>query len=150
MKMCMKMSEVKDLGYNVSVLLCRKDTSLSAIWYALMKRFSKATFLDPQMPLRVPCHDPHVRPTSVLYGADWGPSDQILASDKEFQQNMEEDFDVLNAAKSTDSAKSHLEAATVVRWSAIWRTGAHEFHTLYAPTIGTVSRQNSTPNDGRS
>jgi hypothetical protein len=57
---------------------------------------------------RVPCHDPHVRPTSVLYGADWGPSDQILVSDKEFQQKMEEDFDVLNAAKSTDLAKSHL------------------------------------------
>lgn len=25
---------------------------LKQIWYALMKRFSKATFLDPQMPLR--------------------------------------------------------------------------------------------------
>jgi hypothetical protein len=32
-----------------------------------------------------------------------------VASDKEFQQKMEEDFDVLNAAKSTDIAKSHLE-----------------------------------------
>jgi len=36
MKMCMKMSEVKDLGYNVSVLLCRKDTSLSAVKCAWM------------------------------------------------------------------------------------------------------------------
>jgi len=25
---------------------------LKQIWYALMKRFSKATFLDPRMPLR--------------------------------------------------------------------------------------------------
>jgi len=57
----------------------------------------------------VPCQDPHVRPTSILYGVDWWPPDQILASDKESQQNMEEDFDVLSAAKSTDIAKSHLE-----------------------------------------
>jgi hypothetical protein len=63
-----------------------------------------------KLPLaRVPCHDSHVRPTCILYGADWWPPDQILASDKESQQNMEEDFDVLTAAKSTDIAKSHLE-----------------------------------------
>jgi hypothetical protein len=68
-----------------------------------------AANLQSEQGLRVPCHDPHVRPTSILYGVDWWPPDQILASDKESQQNMEEDFDVLSAAKSTDIAKSHLE-----------------------------------------
>ncbi|CAM6016776.1 unnamed protein product [Sphagnum balticum] len=51
----------------------------------------------------------HVRPTSVLYGADWGASDQILEADKESQQKAEEDFDTFTAAKSTELAKPLLE-----------------------------------------
>ncbi|KAH9538777.1 hypothetical protein CY35_15G023800 [Sphagnum magellanicum] len=51
----------------------------------------------------------HVRPTSVLYGADWGASDHILEADKESQQKAEEDFDTFTAAKSTELAKPLLE-----------------------------------------
>jgi nucleotide-binding universal stress UspA family protein len=44
----------------------------------------------------------HVRPTSVLYGADWGASDQILEADKE--------FDAFTVSKSSDLAKPLLDA----------------------------------------
>jgi nucleotide-binding universal stress UspA family protein len=52
----------------------------------------------------------HVRPTSVLYGADWGASDQILEADKESQQKMEEEFDAFTVSKSSDLAKPLLDA----------------------------------------
>ncbi|CAM6016922.1 unnamed protein product [Sphagnum balticum] len=52
----------------------------------------------------------HVRPTSVLYGADWGASDQVLETDKESQQKMEDDFDALTVSKSSDLAKPLLDA----------------------------------------
>jgi hypothetical protein len=40
-----------------------------------------------------------------------------------------------------------FKATTVVRLRTIWRTRNHGFLTLYAPTIGTVCRQKTTPND---
>ncbi|XP_050384075.1 universal stress protein PHOS32-like [Argentina anserina] len=52
----------------------------------------------------------HVRPTSVLYGADWGwvPVDYTLpvAGDKK----SEDDFDALTTAKATELAQPLLEA----------------------------------------
>jgi nucleotide-binding universal stress UspA family protein len=52
----------------------------------------------------------HVRPTSVLFGADWGASDQILEADKESQQKMEDDFDIFTSTKSADLAKPLSDA----------------------------------------
>lgn len=53
----------------------------------------------------------HVRPTSVLFGADWGASDQVLeADDKESQQKMEDDFDNFTSTKSADLAKPLSDA----------------------------------------
>jgi hypothetical protein len=53
----------------------------------------------------------HVRPTSVLFGADWGASDQVLeADDKESQQKMEDDFDIFTSTKSADLAKPLSDA----------------------------------------
>ena len=46
----------------------------------------------------------HVRPTSVLYGADWGASEQVLESDQEMQQKMEQDFDAFTSTKSSTLA----------------------------------------------
>lgn len=51
-----------------------------------------------------------MRPTSVLFGADWGASDQVLEADKEAQQKMEEDFDAFTEAKSADLAKPLSDA----------------------------------------
>ncbi|XP_024374437.1 universal stress protein PHOS32 isoform X2 [Physcomitrium patens] len=52
----------------------------------------------------------HVRPTSVLFGADWGASDQVIPADEESQQKMEDDFDTFTTTKSSDLAKSLLDA----------------------------------------
>ena len=52
----------------------------------------------------------HVRATSVLYGADWGASDQILEADKESQRKMEEDYDVFTTTKSADLSKPLSDA----------------------------------------
>lgn len=53
----------------------------------------------------------HVRPTSVLFGADWGATDQVLEpDDKESQQKMEDDFDTFTETKSADLAKPLLDA----------------------------------------
>ncbi|XP_024394587.1 universal stress protein PHOS32 isoform X1 [Physcomitrium patens] len=53
----------------------------------------------------------HVRPTSVLFGADWGATDQVLeADDKESQQKMEDDFAIFTETKSADLAKPLLDA----------------------------------------
>ncbi|KMZ63327.1 Adenine nucleotide alpha hydrolases-like superfamily [Zostera marina] len=51
----------------------------------------------------------HVRPMSVLYGADWGP---LSVSDSmESNQKMEEDFDAFTVAKSNDVAEPLVESA---------------------------------------
>ncbi|CAI5479568.1 unnamed protein product [Closterium sp. Yama58-4] len=53
----------------------------------------------------------HVRPTSVLYGADWGASETTEeAPDKETKQKMEDDFDALTVAKAKDLAAPLEEA----------------------------------------
>lgn len=52
----------------------------------------------------------HVRPTSVLYGADWGASEQVLESDQEMQQKMEEDFDAFTSTKSSALASPLSDA----------------------------------------
>lgn len=51
----------------------------------------------------------HVRPTSVLYGADWGPLS--ISDSMESNQKMEEDFDAFTVAKSNDVAEPLVEAA---------------------------------------
>ncbi|XP_073128012.1 universal stress protein PHOS32-like [Henckelia pumila] len=45
----------------------------------------------------------HVRPTSVLYGADWGSIDVSIneAEDGQSQQKLEEDFDAFTATKAS-------------------------------------------------
>ncbi|KAL3813134.1 hypothetical protein ACJIZ3_014402 [Penstemon smallii] len=49
----------------------------------------------------------HVRPTSVLYGADWGSVDLSIgdAENEESQQKLEHDFDTFTAAESSDLAQ---------------------------------------------
>ncbi|KAL3503294.1 hypothetical protein ACH5RR_037743 [Cinchona calisaya] len=54
----------------------------------------------------------HVRPTSVLYGADWGSVDlSIVDSENEVsQQKLEDDFDAFTSTKSSDLAQPLVEA----------------------------------------
>ncbi|CAA0815929.1 Adenine nucleotide alpha hydrolases-like superfamily protein [Striga hermonthica] len=55
----------------------------------------------------------HVRPTSVLYGADWGsvdPSSSIDASSEESQRKLEDDFDAFTSTKAADMAQPLVEA----------------------------------------
>ncbi|KAG9452812.1 hypothetical protein H6P81_005716 [Aristolochia fimbriata] len=55
----------------------------------------------------------HVRPTSVLYGADWGSIDMSVAAndtDEESQQKLEDDFDAFTTTKATDLAQPLVEA----------------------------------------
>ncbi|KAJ0966047.1 hypothetical protein J5N97_027185 [Dioscorea zingiberensis] len=60
----------------------------------------------------------HVRPTSVLYGADWGAVDVSFTADaadsedpsKESQQKLEDDFDVFTTTKAQDLAQPLVEA----------------------------------------
>ncbi|KAL5972937.1 hypothetical protein ACLOJK_039744 [Asimina triloba] len=49
----------------------------------------------------------HVRPTSVLYGADWGSIDLSVhdSSSEESQQKLEDDFDAFTATKASDLAQ---------------------------------------------
>ncbi|KAM7492302.1 hypothetical protein LguiA_035223 [Lonicera macranthoides] len=56
----------------------------------------------------------HVRPTSVLYGADWGAVDHSVvdpqASSEESQQKLEDDFDNLTTLKASDLAQPLVDA----------------------------------------
>ncbi|KAJ7948228.1 Universal stress protein [Quillaja saponaria] len=56
----------------------------------------------------------HVRPTNVLYGADWGPIDvnlnDALPASEESQQKLEDDFDYFTTTKATDFAQPLVEA----------------------------------------
>ncbi|CAI9087664.1 OLC1v1021793C1 [Oldenlandia corymbosa var. corymbosa] len=50
----------------------------------------------------------HVRPTSVLYGADWGSVD-LSVTDEESQQKLEDDFDNFTTTKANDLAQPLVE-----------------------------------------
>ncbi|CAN6457821.1 unnamed protein product [Victoria cruziana] len=52
----------------------------------------------------------HVRPTGVLYGADWGSIDLAVDTDEESQQKLEDDFDAFTTTKATDLAQPLVEA----------------------------------------
>ncbi|XP_075513934.1 universal stress protein PHOS34-like [Primulina tabacum] len=54
----------------------------------------------------------HVRPTSVLYGADWGSVDLSIvdAGNEESQRKLEDDFDAFTTAKASDLAQPLVEA----------------------------------------
>ncbi|XP_010533858.1 PREDICTED: universal stress protein PHOS32 [Tarenaya hassleriana] len=55
----------------------------------------------------------HVRPTSVLYGADWGAIDlspQWDPENEESQRKLEDDFDVFTNAKANDISEPLVEA----------------------------------------
>lgn len=60
----------------------------------------------------------HVRPTSVLYGADWGCVDFDAANssnnsnknEQESQQKLEDDFDAFTTSKAADLAQPLLQA----------------------------------------
>ncbi|XP_059301134.1 universal stress protein PHOS34-like isoform X1 [Lycium ferocissimum] len=54
----------------------------------------------------------HVRPTSVLYGADWGSVDLSIVDteNEESQKKLEDDFDAFTSAKSSDLAQPLVEA----------------------------------------
>ncbi|KAI5059809.1 hypothetical protein GOP47_0026128 [Adiantum capillus-veneris] len=53
----------------------------------------------------------HVQPTSILYGADWGATDQSIdTSDEEAQQTLESSFDAITSNKVTDLAKPISDA----------------------------------------
>lgn len=52
----------------------------------------------------------HVRPTSVLYGADWGSVHVSVDTDKESQQKLEDDFDAFTTSKVNDLAQPLVEA----------------------------------------
>ncbi|KAK1283471.1 hypothetical protein QJS10_CPB21g00772 [Acorus calamus] len=54
----------------------------------------------------------HVRPTSVLYGADWGSTDMSVdtSADEESQRKLEDDFDAFTTTKAADVAQPLVEA----------------------------------------
>lgn len=55
----------------------------------------------------------HVRPTSVLYGADWGSVDLALSDndpDEQTKEKLENDFDLFTSNKSADIAGPLVEA----------------------------------------
>ncbi|XP_039012373.1 universal stress protein PHOS32-like [Hibiscus syriacus] len=54
----------------------------------------------------------HVSPTSVLFGADWGPLPQTQQNPEtpQSQQQLEDDFDAFTASKAADLAKPLKEA----------------------------------------
>lgn len=54
----------------------------------------------------------HVSPTSVLFGADWGPLPQSSSPSaaERSQQQLEEDFDAFTASKAADLARPLKEA----------------------------------------
>jgi nucleotide-binding universal stress UspA family protein len=54
----------------------------------------------------------HVRPTSVLYGADWGSVDlSVIDTDNEVsKQKLEEDFDTFTITKASDLSQPLLTA----------------------------------------
>ncbi|KAJ4763825.1 Adenine nucleotide alpha hydrolases-like superfamily protein [Rhynchospora pubera] len=57
----------------------------------------------------------HVRPTSVLYGADWGSIDMSLSSTgedatEESQQKLEDDFNTFTTTKAQDLAQPLVDA----------------------------------------
>ncbi|KAK8983438.1 hypothetical protein V6N11_073851 [Hibiscus sabdariffa] len=54
----------------------------------------------------------HVSPTSVLFGADWGPLPQTPQNPEtpQSQQQLEDDFDAFTASKAADLAKPLKEA----------------------------------------
>lgn len=54
----------------------------------------------------------HVRPTSVLYGADWGAIEVSLemSESEESQRKLEDDFDQFTATKANDLAQPLVEA----------------------------------------
>ncbi|XP_019194223.1 PREDICTED: universal stress protein PHOS32-like [Ipomoea nil] len=54
----------------------------------------------------------HVRPTSVLYGADWGSVDLSIVDteNEESQQKLEDDFDTFTTTKATDLAQPLVDA----------------------------------------
>ncbi|CAK8536521.1 unnamed protein product [Lathyrus sativus] len=59
----------------------------------------------------------HVRPTSVLYGADWGPVEKTLNindgdSSEESQQKIEDEFANFTATKASDLAQPLVESQT--------------------------------------
>ncbi|CAN4092085.1 unnamed protein product [Withania somnifera] len=53
----------------------------------------------------------HVRPTSILYGADWGAVDvSIDTTDEKSKQKLEEDYDNFTSTKSNDLAQPLVDA----------------------------------------
>ncbi|XXG59425.1 hypothetical protein AAC387_Pa04g1518 [Persea americana] len=54
----------------------------------------------------------HVRPTSVLYGADWGSIDLSVhdPDDEESQRKLEDDFDAFTTTKASDIAQPLVDA----------------------------------------
>lgn len=57
----------------------------------------------------------HVRPTSVLYGADWGASDAAKTAGEESQKKLEDEFDAFTVNKSDELAKPLIEAGISVQ-----------------------------------
>ncbi|KAG5516665.1 hypothetical protein RHGRI_037414 [Rhododendron griersonianum] len=51
----------------------------------------------------------HVRPTSVLYGADWGAVDEEDTEERS-RQELEDNFDAFTASKASDLARPLAEA----------------------------------------
>ena len=58
----------------------------------------------------------HVRPTSVLYGADWGSDPGATATDEDSRRKLEEDFDSFTSSKASDLAQPLVEAEIPFRY----------------------------------
>ena len=56
-----------------------------------------------------------MRPTSVLYGADWGASDAAKTAGEDATQKLEDEFDAFTISKSDELAKPLVEAGISVQ-----------------------------------
>lgn len=73
----------------------------------------------------------HVRPTSVLYGADWGSVDLSAAEDggdEESRRKLEDDFDNFTMTKASDPKQPLVEViAQVIFWNTLKSSMNHFF-----------------------
>eukprot|EP00897_Mesotaenium_endlicherianum_P006098 jgi/Mesen1/5516/ME000279S04725 len=92
--------KVKDSSRKIAIAVDLSDESLYAVNWAV-KNYLKP---DDEVTLL------HVRPTSVLYGADWGAVDATMKDDAEAAQKLENEFDAFTTARSEELARPLAEA----------------------------------------
>eukprot|EP00245_Coleochaete_scutata_P005952 TRINITY_DN19_c0_g1_i1.p1 TRINITY_DN19_c0_g1~~TRINITY_DN19_c0_g1_i1.p1 ORF type:complete len:176 (-),score=31.34 TRINITY_DN19_c0_g1_i1:657-1184(-) len=87
-------------GRKIAIAVDLSDESAYAV------RWAVENYLRPSDQVTVL----HVRPTSVLYGADWGSTDVAAAADKEAAKKCEDEFDAFTIKKTAELAQPLADA----------------------------------------